>query len=64
MSRLNLDFARAAARARWGRATAFRIGLIVGELGLKTANPYLDGTRGRAAFEEGRDFSATRPKPR
>lgn len=39
------------ARERWGRSTAFRVGIVAGEIGLRVANPY----RGRQAslYREG-----------
>ena len=62
-ARDNLEFARHAARLRWGRATAFRIGVEVGERGLRTSNPYAFKSRGFDNFEEGLRFGISeRPR--
>lgn len=37
---MSLDHAKDLARARWGTATAFRVGVIVGERDLRFVNPY------------------------
>lgn len=39
-------------RRRWGRVTPYRLGLVIGERGLDTANPYTH-THGRGAFDAG-----------
>lgn len=48
-----IDFARATARAQWGYASPYRVGLAVGHLALTASNPYRPGSRGAKNFAEG-----------
>lgn len=51
-----IAFARHATRLKWGRATAWRTGFMVGRLGLTASNPYPAFKRGFHCFEEGIRF--------
>lgn len=48
---IGLEACRTIARQRWGRCTAFRMGIVAGEIGARIVNPY----RGKQAslFREG-----------
>ena len=48
---MSIEACRTIARQRWGRCTAFRMGIVAGEIGARIVNPY----RGKQAslFREG-----------
>ena len=48
-----LDFARAEARKRWSFASPYRVGIVVGNLGLIARNPYKSGSPAAKNYEEG-----------
>lgn len=54
---VSIEACRTIARQRWGRCTAFRMGIVAGEIGARIVNPY----RGKQAslFREG--LRRTRP---
>ena len=54
-----IDFARAEARKRWTKATAFRVGFVVGQLRLTAACPYAAGSRGATNYAEGVTWGRT-----
>lgn len=37
---VSLEACRTLSRQRWGRCTAYRMGIVVGEIGARIANPY------------------------
>jgi len=51
MTAMSIEACRTIARQRWGRCTAFRMGIVAGEIGARIVNPY----RGRQAslFRQG-----------
>jgi len=42
---MSIEACRTIARQRWGRATAFRIGVVAGEIGARIVNPFRDDHR-------------------
>jgi hypothetical protein len=48
---MSIEACRIIARQRWGRCTAYRMGIVAGEIGARIVNPY----RGKQAslFREG-----------
>lgn len=42
---MSIEACRTIARQRWGRATAFRIGVVAGEIGARIVNPFRDAHR-------------------
>lgn len=51
MTAMSIEACRTIARQRWGRCTAYRMGIVAGEIGARIVNPY----RGKQAslFREG-----------
>jgi len=37
---MSVEACRTIARQRWGRCTAFRMGIVAGEIGARIVNPY------------------------
>ena len=48
-----LEHVREEARARYGHASPYRIGILVALLGVKCENPYRHGSRGWKNYEDG-----------
>lgn len=51
---------RIEARQRWGSATPYRLGLLVGARGLGLVNPY-NNPRGRKCFADGVEWGHAHP---
>ena len=51
------------ARERWGKSTAFRVGIVAGEVGLRMVNPYhgRQASLYRQGLRRGKATSMTRP---
>lgn len=61
-----LDWARARARQRYGSATAFRVGLMIGATYFEIENPYSAGSHRARHFKEGVEYARKRhatPEP-